>query len=149
MKAIVAIDENYGIGKNGELLIHNKEDMKFFKEKTMGHTVIMGKKTYLSLPGVLKGRKNIVLTRGNIDNKNITVCHDYKELINLDDAFVIGGGEIYKLFLHYYDEIYITVNKGNYDADTFFPKFDESLYLKETLIKADAYEIIKYTKRTS
>lgn len=146
MKAIVSIDENYGIGKDGNLLIHNKEDMLFFKNTTMGHPVIMGKKTFDSLPGVLKGRENIVLTRQNIDIEGVVICHNYKDLINMDDAFVIGGGEIYKLFLPYYDEIYITENIGDYKADTFFPKFDKTKYKKELLLKRDSFSIYKYSR---
>lgn len=146
MKAIVAIDENFGIGKNGNLLLHNKEDMKFFKQTTMGHPVIMGRKTFESLPGVLKGRKNIVLTKHKIENTDIIVCNNYMDLINMDDAFVIGGGEIYKLFFPYYDEIFITKNKGIFDADTFFPRFDESLYSKEIITEQDTFSIIRYKK---
>lgn len=146
MKAIVAIDENYGIGKNNDLLVHNKEDMKFFRETTMGHTVIMGKNTFLSMGKALKGRRNIVLTRGEIDIPDIEVCHDYKELLKLEDAFVIGGAQVYELFLPYYDEIYLTVNKGVYDADVFFPRFDKNQYIEETLRVGETYEIKKYTR---
>lgn len=147
MKTIVSIDEDYGIGRNGDLLVHNKEDIKFFKETTIGNTVIMGRKTFLSLPnGPLKDRKNIVLTRGNIDCDGIIICHDYLDLIHLKDAFVIGGGEIYNLFLPYYDEIYITKNKGKYNADTFFPRFNEDKFKKEILLERDNFSILKYVR---
>lgn len=146
MKAIASVDEQLGIGKNGDLLVHNKEDMKFFKDTTMGYPVIMGRKTFESLPGVLKGRQNIVITRGFIDIPNVIVCHDYKELISINDAFVIGGGEIYKLFLPYYDEIYLTENKGIYGADTFFPNFDKNMYKKEIILEKENFLIAKYIK---
>lgn len=147
MKAIVSVDEDFGIGKNGNLLIHNKEDIKFFKETTIGHTVIMGRKTYFSLPnGPLKNRKNIVLTKSDFNDDGIVVCHNYIDLIHLNDAFVIGGGEIYNLFFPYYDEIYITKNKGRYNADTFFPRFNENYFKKELLIKGNNFEILKYTR---
>ena len=147
MKAIVSVDEDFGIGKNGNLLIHNKEDIKFFKETTIGHTVIMGRKTYFSLPnGPLKNRKNIVLTKSDFNNDGIVVCHNYIDLIHLNDAFVIGGGEIYNLFFPYYDEIYITKNKGRYNADTFFLRFNENYFKKELLIKGNNFEILKYTR---
>ena len=147
MKAIVSVDEDFGIGKNGNLLIHNKEDIKFFKETTIGHTVIMGRKTYFSLPnGPLKNRKNIVLTKSDFNDDGIVVCHNYIDLIHLNDAFVIGGGETYNLFFPYYDEIYITKNKGRYNADTFFPRFNENCFKKELLIKGNNFEILKYTR---
>lgn len=146
MKAIVSIDEDFGIGKDGNLLIHNKEDMKFFKETTMGHPVIMGMKTYKSLPCLLKGRENIIITKQHIKIDGAIVCNDYKELLDKEDAFVIGGSQIYALLLPYCNELYITENKGYYGADVFFPRFDKSLYSREVLQVGETYEIVKYTK---
>lgn len=148
MKAIASIDEHYGIGKNGQLLIHNKEDMKFFRETTIGHVVVMGRKTFESMPGLLKNRTNVVITNQDIVIPGVIVKHDWKEIIDWKDTFIIGGEQIYKLFLPYYDEIYLTENKGIYDADAFFPEFDKSLYDKETLIKGETYTINKYKKRS-
>lgn len=147
MKLIVAVDEDYGIGKNNGLLLYNKVDMDFFKETTMGHTVIMGKNTFFSMKKPLKGRRNIVLTKGEINNSDIEVCHDYTELIGLSDAFVIGGAQIYKLFLPYCDELYITENKGIYDADTFFPEFNKEQFHEEILITGETFVIKKYTRK--
>lgn len=148
MKAIASIDKEYGIGKNGQLLIHNKEDMKFFKETTIGHIVVMGRKTYESLPGLLKNRTNVILTRQNIEIPGAIVKHDIKEILGWSDTFVIGGAEIYKMFLPYYDEIYLTENKGIYDADAFFPKFDKSLFEQEEILKRDTFKIVKYTRKS-
>jgi dihydrofolate reductase len=145
LKAIVAIDEEYGIGKKGGLLLHNKEDMKFFKETTMGNIVIMGMNTFKSLPAPLKGRKNVVITRHKTEIEGVEICNNYLDLVNLD-AFVIGGAQIYELFLPYCEELYITENEGIYGADVFFPKFDKSLYAEETLVEGDSFKIKKYTK---
>lgn len=146
MKAIVSIDENYGIGKNGQLIIHNKEDMKFFKSTTMGHVVVMGRKTFDSIGEPLSGRTNVVITKQKIEIPDVIVLNDWHDALEFKDSFVIGGAQIYNLFLPYYDEIYLTENKGIYDADAFFPKFDKSLYQKETLVQADTFNINKYTK---
>lgn len=149
MKAIACVDKNMGIGRSGELLVRIKEDMKFFRKTTIGHPVIMGKKTFLSLKEPLKDRENIVLSRtlSGIIHENVTVCNDYQQLINMNDAFVIGGGEIYKLFLPYCDEIYLTEVNETYEADTFFPSFDKNLYNVEILEENELFSIKKYTKK--
>jgi dihydrofolate reductase len=127
---IAAIANNNAIGKNGNLLIHLPKDLKWFKQNTVNHTVVMGRKTYESLPnGALPNRKNIVLTR----NKDFH-CPDCTIASSIDEAlkhldnqqinFIIGGAEIYKLFLPLAQRLIITRIYADFDADTFFPEID-------------------------
>ncbi len=135
---IAAVGKNLELGKNNDLIWHFKEDMKFFKETTMGHPVIMGRKTFESLPKALPGRKNIVIS-ANPEYKadGAEVVTSVEEAIKLAetediDAFVIGGGRIYTEFLPYADNLYLTeINAECPDADTYFPDFNKSDYIKE------------------
>lgn len=150
MKLIVNIDRNGGIGRNGELLVHIKEDMKRFKELTVGNTVVMGRKTLESLPGgkPLPGRINVVLTR-NVDYRadGVRICHSVEEIIGLDgEVFVIGGGEIYAQLLDFCDTAYITCTDIDGDADAFMPKLDNSWKLQECEQK-NGYRFEKYTRK--
>lgn len=129
MNLIVAVDENWGIGKNNDLLISIPEDMKFFRTTTNGKTIIMGRKTLESFPNgnPLKNRENIVLSKNNI-NKDVLVFHTIEDILsyvkNKEDVFVIGGGSIYKQFLPYCNKAYITKISKNFGADIFFPNLD-------------------------
>lgn len=135
---IAAVGKNLELGKNNDLIWHFKEDMKFFKETTMGHPVIMGRKTFESLPKALPGRKNIVIS-ANPEYKadGAEVVSSVEEAIKLaeaenTEAFVIGGGRIYTEFLPYADDLYLTeINAECPDADTYFPEFNKSDYIKE------------------
>lgn len=137
---IAAVGKNLELGKNNDLIWHFKEDMKFFKKTTMGHPVIMGRKTFESLPKALPGRKNIVIS-ANPEYKadGAEVVTSVEEAIKLaetedTDAFVIGGGRIYTEFLPYADNLYLTeINAECPDADTYFPDFNKSDYIKEII----------------
>lgn len=135
---IAAVGKNLELGKNNDLIWHFKEDMKFFKETTMGHPVIMGRKTFESLPKALPGRKNIVIsTNPEYKADGAEVVASVEEAIKLaeaenTDAFVIGGGRIYTEFLPYADNLYLTeIDAECPDADTYFPEFNKSDYIKE------------------
>ena len=154
MKIIVAVDSNWGIGCDGNLLQHIPEDMKFFKEKTIGNVVVMGRETFESLPGKnpLNNRVNIVLSRNNsFKDDRLIICKSieetFKELekYNNDEIFIIGGETIYKQFLPYCDELYITKIKNKYKADRFFPNVDimENWELVEES-EVKEYKDIKY-----
>ncbi|WP_297518688.1 dihydrofolate reductase [uncultured Clostridium sp.] len=131
---IVAHSKNNVIGKDNKLLWHIPNDLKRFKELTMGKSMVMGRKTFESLPGVLPGRKHIVLTRDKNfthENKNVEVITDFESFVEKyknsnEEIFVIGGGEIYKMFLPYVKKLYITEVMMNIDGDTKFPKIDKS-----------------------
>lgn len=133
MIAIAAADKNWAIGKNGKLLVRIPNDQKFFREKTLGKTVIMGRKTLDSLPGgqPLADRDNIVLTRDpGLCVPGACVVHSVEEALSAvsdlpgDDVFVIGGGHVYSAMLPHCDKAIITRIDFAYDADTFFPDLE-------------------------
>ncbi len=135
MKFIAAVDENWGIGLENNLLISIPDDMKFFRETTKNSVVIMGRKTLESFPGgnPLKNRVNIVLTSNKNYKKNDAIIANsiddvlkYISKYTDKDIYVIGGGKIYKTFLQYCDKGYITKIYHSFDADTFFPNLDIS-----------------------
>jgi len=132
MKLIAAVSENWGIGKDNDLLFSIPKDMKFFRETTMGKTVILGRKNLESFPGAkpLPKRPNIILTRDkNFAVDGATVVNSIDELLAMefdkDDAFVIGGEEIYRKLLPYCDKCFITKVKETVDADKFMVNLDE------------------------
>jgi dihydrofolate reductase len=132
LSIIVASDINGGIGYNNKLLFHIKEDMRRFKELTTGHKIIMGRKTFESLPnGALPNRHNIVLTTNSntiqtfSPTQSLIFKDNLEELIDEykdseEEVFVIGGGFIYQQFLPHCKKIYLTVNFKEYEADTHF-----------------------------
>lgn len=135
---IAAVGKNLELGKNNDLIWHFKEDMKFFKDTTMGHTVVMGRKTFESLPKALPGRKNIVISsNAEYQAQGATVVTSVEEALQITDneeIFVIGGGKIYAEFLPYADKLYLTeIDAECADADTYFPQFNKSDYIKEII----------------
>ena len=134
ISAIVAVDENWGIGFNGELLEKIPEDMKFFKELTTGNTVVMGRKTWDSLPiKPLPNRGNFIISREVpllMENKairmNLDMIKDTMEANKDENYFIIGGGQIYKELLPLCDRVYVTkIFKSHENVDTCFPDLDE------------------------
>jgi len=129
---IVAIAENYAIGKNNDLLWHISEDMKLFKRITTGRTVVMGKRTFESLPRrPLPNRRNVVIT--DIPGERIGGCdmaYSMHEAIALcpkeEENFIIGGASVYKQFLPFTDRLYLTRVHKPFDGDVFFPEIDFS-----------------------
>jgi dihydrofolate reductase len=127
---IVAIASNYAIGKDNDLLWHISDDLKRFKRITSGHTVVMGKNTFYSLPvRPLPNRKNIVLT--DVEGETIDGCvmaYSIEDAIDKMDEgkenFIMGGGSIYKQFMPLADKLYITRVHKDFEADTFFPEID-------------------------
>ena len=135
MRAIVAVDRNWGIGKDGSLLVNIPADKRFFRENTIGKAVVMGRRTFESLPGRkgLPDRLNIVFTRqdGYYAERAIVV-HSIEEmdtllgLIEPDKIMVIGGGEIYRMFLDRCTDVLVTKIDHEFDADTYFPDLDRN-----------------------
>ena len=130
---IAAIGKNRELGKNNDLIWHFKEDMKFFRETTTGNTVIMGRKTFESLPHALPNRRNIVITTdGSFKAEGAEVVTSIEEALEKtknDNVFVIGGGKIYAQFMKYSDKLYLTeIDAECSEADTFFPEFDKTAY---------------------
>ena len=163
---IVAMDSDRGIGKNNDLMWHLPKDMKFFKDTTQGQIVVMGRKNYDSIPEKyrpLPNRLNVVLTRNeNFQAPNCLVFHSLEEcLTHFNEesertVFIIGGGEIYRMALDsgILDEMYITHVHERYDAETFFPSFDEDKWGSEILFDQEkdeqheaAFTVKKYTRK--
>lgn len=130
IEAIVAIDENGAIGRQGDLLCHLPADMRHFKQVTMGHSIVMGRKTFESFPRrPLPGRQNIVITRNTAwQYPGVTVVHSLDEAIaaaQTETVFVIGGAQVYEQALPLVDVLHLTVIHARWaDADVFFPAID-------------------------
>lgn len=125
---IVALAKNRAIGKNGDLIWHLSNDLKHFKEVTSGHTVIMGYRTYASLPGQkpLPKRRNIIISSRLTEVPEgfelaKSILDAMKMVYNEEEVFIIGGGMIYEQFLPMTDNLYLTVIDKDFEADTFFP----------------------------
>lgn len=145
LSIIVAVAENGAIGRNNELLWHISEDLKYFKSTTTGHPVIMGRKTYDSIGRPLPGRRNIVLTRGDVEippiknpqTTSMEIVHSLEEVYEIakgnDEFFVMGGGMLYNATFPKADMLYLTkIYAVAENSDTFFPQISE-----------DEWEIVK------
>jgi len=155
---IVAKGENNGIGVKGNLPWHISEDLKYFKEKTKGFPVIMGRTTFDSIGRPLPGRKNIVLSRSCNQIPGVTVVGSFEEAYSeaegFEKCFVIGGASIYRAAINDMDKLYVTdVHTEVNEADAFFPEIDESKWERESVspISTDeasglAYEFIVYKR---
>lgn len=130
MELIVAVDRNWAIGKDGDQLVYIPEDLKRFKALTMGHPVILGRKTLATFPGgrPLKGRANLILSRDpDFQPEGAQVFPDADSLLAAapEDAFVIGGASVYNLLVDFCDTAHVTKIDGELPADTWFPNLDE------------------------
>ncbi len=124
---IVAYDKNKAIGKDNKLCWKQSADLKRFKELTTGKTVVMGRKTFESIGRPLPNRRNIVLTRQDINIDGVEVINSIEDIKNIEgDIFIIGGGEIYKSCLILADRIFATEIDCEIEADTWFPKIDDN-----------------------
>jgi dihydrofolate reductase len=141
---IVAVDNNWAIGKNNDLLYSVPTDMKFFREKTLDNIVVYGYNTLMSFPGSkpLPKRKNIVLTSKNIEIENVTTAHSIEELLQIiekiddtRDVFICGGASIYKQLIDYCDMAYITKIYAQTDEAT---AFMVNLDIKPNWVNIDA-----------
>lgn len=156
IRAIVAVDEKWGIGKKNGLLFDLPLDMKFFRETTSGKTVCMGYNTLLSFPNgkPLKNRKNIVICPEGVTGDGFIAVHDMPEMLETigkedGDVYVIGGAYFYKSMLPYCDEVLVTKVKADGNAEVFFENLDEreDFELKEEgeELQTNGYTI-KFTK---
>ncbi len=155
---IAAIGKNNELGYKNNLIWKIKDDMKFFKENTTGHHVLMGLNTYHSLPKLLSNRVNMVLSNTDYKFPNeVVVLKSIKEaLCRLneiqDNVYIIGGASIYNQFINIADEIVLTEINDTFEmADVYFPKFDKSRYkrivLSENKTSNPSYKFVKYIKR--
>lgn len=144
MKAIVNVDNNWGIGIGDKLLNHIPADMKFFKDTTTGNVVVMGRATFMTFPGskALPNRVNIVLTKdGDWTAPDVIVCHSIEELFfqlqryDTDTVYVIGGSTVYEQLLPYCDTAYVTKVDSKKTADKFFPDLDN---MQDWVVKCES-----------
>ncbi|WP_163654046.1 dihydrofolate reductase [Listeria sp. PSOL-1] len=141
---IWAQDKNGSIGKDNSMPWHIPADLAFFKKQTLNKTVVMGRKTYVSLGKALPQRKNVVLTRDDsLVLPDAEVVNDVKTLVQksrTEDLMICGGAEIYQLFLHNADQLIVTQIDAVFDADTHFPEVDWSLFYevkREHLVRGE------------
>jgi dihydrofolate reductase len=155
MKLIVAMDENGGIGRDGDLPWKLKGDMAFFKEKTNGGIVIMGSGCYDSLPEKfrpLPNRLNIILSRSE---RQFHGCMTFKYpfdildddyLMSKENIWVIGGSQIYDIFIDVVDELYVTHVNGTFECDVWFPRIDSEKWKGEPIREIEGGTIFKYVR---
>ena len=147
---IVAIAENRAIGKDNRLLWHLSDDLKRFKKLTTGHTLILGRNTFLSLPGgALPNRRHIVISDVPAESfEGCEMARSIEEAVKLagteDECFVIGGGMVYRQFLPLAGKLYLTSVHQSFEADTFFPEIDFSKWKAVYSEKVDAGERNEY-----
>ena len=148
---IAAVGKNRELGFRNALIWHLKDDMKYFKETTLYHTVVMGRKTYESIGKALPNRRNIVITHLEMDDAEVMSIDDVLSLSKSEEVFVIGGETIYREFLSYADKLYLTEIDDEHEADAFFPEFDKSNYdkkiIKEDMENGIKYSFVKYTHK--
>ena len=159
MNLIVAVYDDWGIGCCGTQPVALSVDRKFFRETTKGAMVIVGRKTLADFPGgkPLPKRVNVVLSRGDVDMEGITVCHSPEEAAELaktaENAFVIGGGSVYRQMLPLCDTAYVTKVHTTIPCDTWFPNLDEDpdWTLAEVLLSGEeegiGYEMCLYRRK--
>lgn len=147
---IGAVGKNGELGKDNKLIWYIPDDLKFFKEVTINHTVVMGYNTFVSLPKMLVDRKHIVLTRKKIRLPDDVVVFSTKEDVisyakeNDEDIFIIGGASVYNQFIDDVDKMYLTEIDAQCDeSDVYFPKFDKNDWDKE-VIKEKEYKDLSY-----
>ncbi len=124
---IAAIGKNNELGKNNNLIWHLPNDLKFFKEKTMNHPILMGRNTFESLPKLLPNRKHIVLSRGKNFPDEVKVYSSIEEFLNSyeenEDIFIIGGAQVYRQMMPYANSMYLThIDAEDLSADVYFPE---------------------------
>ncbi|MBP2078282.1 dihydrofolate reductase [Oceanobacillus polygoni] len=148
---LLAMDRNHVIGLNNEMPWHLPKDLRFFKEKTTGNTIIMGRKTYDSMGGALPNRENVVLTKSKTDFPDHVKVIDQLQTVTEwntnnpeKEYFIIGGGNIFNQVIDIADRMYITWIDEAFDGDTFFPKFSENDWELTSKVKGEKNETNPY-----
>ena len=157
LSIIAAIGSNYELGEGNELIWHLPGDLQFFKEMTMGKTMVMGSNTFYSLPRMLPGRKHIVLSSKTIDIPDVITIHSKEELLEYlkelkQEIMIIGGSSIYRQFIEYADKMYLThIDATRKTADAYFPRFNidewNSQVLKTGNDNGIAYRHVLYRRK--
>lgn len=146
---IAAIGKNRELGQGNDLIWHIKEDLKNFKNLTMGKYIVMGKNTYESLPKHLEGRKYIVLSSSLSEIENGLLFNDFNKLLEFikdvdEEVMIIGGASIYKLFLPFADKLYLTEIDSEEKADVYFPDFNKEDY-ECNVVSTNEVDGLKYS----
>jgi dihydrofolate reductase len=152
MKAIVAMTGERVIGENNRIPWHLRGEQKWFKEVTMGHPVLMGRKTFESIGTPLPGRRNLVVTRtGNFAGVELIRDLEKFDPVSYEsegaEVIVIGGSEIYQALLDRCNALYVTIVKGEYRGDAYFPEFDSQFEISETIRESPEFDIFRFTRR--
>ncbi len=152
IKLIWAQDKNGLIGKNNQMAWHCKEDLLYYKELTKGQTVLLGYNNYISLMGYYKDKplpygKIYLLTHKDLTIPNIEVIHDLKKPLEEMDLWVIGGAQIYKEMLPYANYLYVSLIKGDYTGDTYFPDIDYSNFVLESKKDTEVASYLVYKRK--
>ena len=161
LSIIVAKAKNNIIGKDNKLLWHIKDDLKRFKNLTTGHVIIMGRKTFESLGGILPNRKHIIFSQNpdfKVENENVKIVHSMLEIQEYieseEECFVIGGAMIYNLLMPYVNKMYVTEIHKDFEGDTFFPKINLDVWKEVSREKGPKdlensfdYEYVVYERR--
>jgi dihydrofolate reductase len=151
---VLAMSENRVIGRDGGLPWHLPKDLQHFKQVTVDHTVIMGRKTFDEIKHPLANRRNVVISRNPVQPRGVTVVPTLDEALALGaterEVFVIGGGEIFRLALSRADRLYLTVVHATVEGDTYFPAFDATAWAleDEERHEADERHAFAFTFRT-
>ena len=160
MNAIVVVDKNWAIGKDGSLLVHLPGDLKYYRQKTLGKVIVVGRKTLESFPGgkPLPDRTNIVLTSDPAYGANgCIICHSKDEVMEIiagydpEDVFIAGGSQIYEQFMEDCDGFYVTKIYDEFEADRYVPDLDAAgdKVIWESEIQQEkgiAYRFLKYSR---
>lgn len=161
IKMIAAVGKNLELGKNGDLIWHLPNDLKFFKEQTLGCPVVMGRNTFNSLPRKLPKRIHYIITDSlmfNKDTDGVLIYFDFADMLKeikrvaeTQDVYIIGGASVYKQFLEYADELVLTeVDAEDTEADVYFPLFDKTQYVRTVVATNEdngiKYKHVKYTR---
>lgn len=145
---IAAVGKNNELGLDNHLIFNIPGDLKFFRNITLGKTVVMGRKTYESIGKPLPKRINIVVSNSLKETDGITIINSFEEVLEKylnsdEEVFIIGGESLYNYFINYAQNIYLTKVYANADADKYFPSFDESNY-EQTLLGENKENNLEY-----
>ncbi len=156
LSLIACISRDGGLGMGNHLLWRIPEDMQFFKQTTMGGVVVMGRRTFESIGNPLPGRQNVVLSSRPLDTPGIEWCESSSDLdeylaTRSEPVFIIGGASLYTMYIDRVNKLYLTEVDGTQPADTYFPEFDKSKFLRRVIKSGEQdgikYNIIEYTRK--
>jgi dihydrofolate reductase len=149
---VAAVGANRVIGRHGDLAVRISADLRRFKALTMGHTMVMGRKTWDSMPGALPGRRSIVITRDPAFHADgVDVTHSVEQAFALaggSDVFVVGGGEIYAQTIDRADALELTEVAAALEGDVLFPELDRTAWTEVSRESGDGYDFVRYERRS-